>query len=36
MIRILLVDDDLELCSMQGQYLSNEGFALKNPLMIYK
>jgi DNA-binding response OmpR family regulator len=29
MIRILLVDDDLELCSMQGQYLSNEGFAVQ-------
>lgn len=28
MIRILLVDDDLELCSMQGQYLSN-GFAVQ-------
>lgn len=29
MIRILLVDDDLELCSMQGEYLSNEGFAVQ-------
>lgn len=29
MIRILLVDDDLELCCMQGQYLSNEGFAVQ-------
>ena len=29
MIRVLLVDDDLELCSMQGEYLSNEGFAVQ-------
>ncbi len=29
MIRILLVDDDLELCSMQREYLSNEGFAVQ-------
>lgn len=29
MIRILLVDDDPELCSMQGEYLSNEGFAVR-------
>lgn len=29
MVRVLLVDDDLELCSMQGEYLSNEGFAVQ-------
>jgi len=29
MIRLLLVDDDLELCCMQGEYLSNEGFAVQ-------
>ncbi len=29
MIRILLVDDDPELCSMQGEYLSNEGFSVR-------
>lgn len=29
MIRLLLVDDDLELCSMQGEYLCNEGFAVQ-------
>ena len=29
MIRILSVDDDPELCSMQGEYLSNEGFAVR-------
>jgi two-component system OmpR family response regulator len=29
MIRVLLVDDDLELCSMQGEYLGNEGFAVQ-------
>ncbi len=29
MNRILLVDDDLELCSMQREYLSNEGFAVQ-------
>ena len=29
MVRVLLVNDDLELCSMQGEYLSNEGFAVQ-------
>ena len=29
MIRLLLVDDDLELCCMQGEYLSNEGFSVQ-------
>ena len=28
MIRVLLVDDDQELCALQHDYLSREGFAV--------